>query len=150
MTILSLVGAASSATSLEYKIVFEMLGVLLLLLLLRLPLLPSVVAGNPGYRGFGLRTVSSEVSQRYTLHYRVYRMPQTKYAVEVRRCIVARISLPRTVDNAPNISFAKRATKGDGEESYVCTTVTTDVFEMEGGRWKISFCRRGYNPDAGR
>lgn len=54
MTILSLVGAASSATSLEYKIVFEMLGVLLLLLLLLLlrllPLLPSlaVVAGNPG------------------------------------------------------------------------------------------------------
>ncbi|XP_077267543.1 uncharacterized protein LOC143900272 isoform X2 [Temnothorax americanus] len=41
-------GAASSATSLEYKIVFEMLGVLLLLLLRLLPLLPSVVAGNPG------------------------------------------------------------------------------------------------------
>lgn len=86
MTILSLVGAASSATSLEYKIVFEMLGVLLLLLLLLrpLPLLPSlaVVAGNPGWRGFGLWTVSSKVSQRYTLHYRVYvyRMPQTKYA----------------------------------------------------------------------
>jgi len=52
MTILSLVGAANSATSLEYKIVFEMLGVLLLLLLLLLllRLLPSlaVVAGNPG------------------------------------------------------------------------------------------------------
>lgn len=46
MTILSLVGAASSATSLEYKIVFEMLGVLLLLL--PLPLLAVVVAGNPG------------------------------------------------------------------------------------------------------
>lgn len=42
MTILSLVGAASSAASLEYKIVFEMLGMLLLLLLLPpLPLLPS-------------------------------------------------------------------------------------------------------------
>lgn len=65
MTILSLVGAASSATSLEYKIVFEMLGVLLppppsppLLL----PLLPSLaqytaVAGDPGQRRFELQTV---------------------------------------------------------------------------------------------
>lgn len=46
MTILSLVGAASSAASLEYKIVFEMLGVLLppppLLLLLLQSLLQSL------------------------------------------------------------------------------------------------------------
>ena len=46
MTILSLVGAASRATSLEYKIVFEMLGVLLFLLLLVAAAI--VVAGNPG------------------------------------------------------------------------------------------------------
>lgn len=62
-----------------------------------------------------------------------------------RHCIVVRISLPRAVDNAPNASFAKRATKGDGKESYVCKTtrtmVTTDIFEMEDARWKVSFCR---------
>jgi len=48
MTILSLVGAASSATSLEYKIVFEMLGVLLFLLLLLLLLVAVAVAAIAG------------------------------------------------------------------------------------------------------
>lgn len=69
MTILSLVGAASSAASLEYKIVFEMLGVLLppppllLLLLLQsllqsLPLrLYSLVTASRIACGFGPWTV---------------------------------------------------------------------------------------------
>ncbi|RLU19927.1 hypothetical protein DMN91_008486 [Ooceraea biroi] len=82
MGVLRIQGAASSAASLEYKIVFETLGVLL-----PLPSLTrctTVAGATPdSVRIFGLWAVPCGVPRQsipyITIAYTVYRMPQAKY-----------------------------------------------------------------------